>query len=41
MIDKGTRIFIEQQDVEELIFVCKGTYGIGFEINKREKLVIK
>lgn len=41
LIEKGTRIFVEQQDVEELIFVCKGTYGIGFEINKREKLIIK
>jgi hypothetical protein len=41
MIDTGTRIFVEQQDVEELIFVCRGTYSIGFEINKREKLIIK
>lgn len=40
-INKGSRIFLEQQEVDEMIFVCKGSYGIGFEINRKEKLVIK
>jgi hypothetical protein len=34
-------MFIEQEEIDELIFVVKGTYAIGFEINKKEKMILK
>ena len=40
-IEKGSRIFQEEQEVDELTFVCKGSFAIGFVINRYEKLVIK
>ena len=40
-IEKGERLFLEQEEVDEIIFVMQGTYAIGFEINKKEKMVIR
>lgn len=40
-IQKGCKIFVEQEEVDELLFVMKGSYAIGFEINKIEKMIIK
>ena len=40
-IQKGERMFLEQEEVDEIIFVMHGTYAIGFEINRKEKMIIR
>ena len=37
----GQVIFRELQEIEEVIFVHKGAVDVGFEINRREKLVLR
>lgn len=34
-------IFRELQEIEEVIFVQKGVVEVGFEINRRQKFVIR
>ena len=38
---KGTNIFTELDEINEIIFVQNGTIDIGFEINKIRKFVIR
>ena len=34
-------IFKELEEIEEVIFVVKGAVDVGFEINMKEKLVLR
>ena len=39
-IKKGEKIFGELGAIDEVIFVCEGSYKIGFTINNRERSVV-
>ena len=34
-------LFKELQEIQEVIFVSKGTVNVGFEINRKEKMVLR
>jgi hypothetical protein len=40
-MDKNKRIFKELEEVDEIIFICKGSYVIGYKINEQEKFILK
>ena len=40
-MNKNKKIFSELEEVDEIIFVCKGHYVIGFKINEQDKYVLR
>lgn len=41
IISKGSKIHLELDDVNEIIFVTQGLYDIGYEINKTERYAVR
>jgi len=39
--DKNTIIFNELEDINEIIFFCKGAYDIGYQLNTQHKYVLR